>query len=174
MREIESRFGIQNFKNNYKHYVEKSNKDELDVFYQSRRYSSVLGGKDFRNNIFERIQKLSLSAEVVGKDRILVPPSVEEVLHVVADYYQVTINKITVRDNKKNNSARKVAIYLCRMIVGLSLLDIADQMGGIAYTSVSNSMARTKGNGELMLVVERLASWLRNGAPTLLDVDGKI
>jgi len=89
------------------------------------------GGSVTLDTAYEALRHLNISeVKEVNTDLIL---------NVVSRYFDVTTDEILSKNrNKKLVTARHVAMYFCRQILGESYQKIAEDFGGLNHTSVSD------------------------------------
>lgn len=139
--EIIKRFGKKSFRQNYIKFVENNNDNELDNFYASSKYNPALGNVEFCK-LIDEIKSHSLSAEIVGADRIRKPPTMEEIINYASQYFGVERNSIIKINRISGNIPRQIVIYVCRKLGGKSLKEIAGSIGNINYKGVSKAISR--------------------------------
>lgn len=158
--EIIKRFGAKQFAKSYKSFVESKRNKPTDYF-TNAIYKPVLGDDDFCRMIDEYINSHSLSAEIVGKNRIVTPPSIEAILKLVASHFDIKPAQIYKSTNGVSNPARKIAIYICREFGGYHLHEIGKFMGGVTYKAIASVINRIKYNREQMLIAKLLIKKLK-------------
>ena len=89
------------------------------------------GGSVTMDTAYDALQHLNISeVKEINTDLII---------NVVSRYFDVTTEEILSKNrNKKIVTARHVAMYFCRQILGDSYQKIADDFGGLNHTSVSD------------------------------------
>lgn len=140
--EIVKRFGKKSFPINYKQFIYDKSRLDLDDFYQSKNIKSVLGGDDFCRMMDEYVSTHSLSAEIVGKDRILTPLSIKEIADYVTQHFGINHESISVINTATGNPARYIFIYICRQFGGYTLSEISNALGNISYKGISKALTR--------------------------------
>ena len=80
--------------------------------------------------IFEYLKKQSLSKEVIGIKNIASTPSLEKIIFVVAEHYDMEIHQVTQSNIRTKNPARQLTMLLAREVSGYSLQEIAGFMEG--------------------------------------------
>jgi len=111
----------------YKSYVEKSDKDDfIEDFYSKKYTAAVMGSKDFKKQICNKI----ISLNHVNKDRSIKNlndhVTADQIINSVAKVFKVKINAITDRHigRATTNFPRKLAMYLCQIYAKNSLYEI--------------------------------------------------
>jgi chromosomal replication initiation ATPase DnaA len=64
-------------------------------------------------------------------------PTIEEVIRVVVDYFNVTYSSVLNNDKGRKLLARKYAIFLSQRLTGESQRIIGKKFGGLTYSTVS-------------------------------------
>jgi REP element-mobilizing transposase RayT len=141
----------------YADYVMAGVDDEIAQLYSTSRLPRIIGDKHFKQRIHE--QSLPTESNKPATQSAL---SMRQVIDGVADSYGVSIDDITCMAEgfKKENEARKVAMYLCQELLDAKLTDIANHFHLNHYGSVSyaTKQVRTtvKGDGEFRQKLEVL------------------
>ncbi len=118
-------------------------------------------------------QKMSMAtAEEVLRDLVdsekLKPLTIEPVLRVVADHFDVRIADLRGRSRQRQVVyPRQIAMHLCKeLIPSLSLSDIGEAFGGKDHTTVLYSCEKvakeTKKNGDLRKTIETLTKRIQS------------
>ncbi len=115
----------QRFKG-YVNYVAQGVDEETAKFYQKGNLPSIIGDKDFKVWVYEKLLP-KLTAE--EKSRVIQPNLTMDIItNEVAVNYGICrddIRQITMGPQKENE-ARKLAMYLCQELSATKLRDIAD------------------------------------------------
>lgn len=167
--EIINRFGELDFFVSYKKFVESDLIIDIPDYNQNSNLLPVLGSNEFRQMIDWYVKNRSLSAEIVGADRILVPPKISEIVRVVSQHFNLDEKHICDPSRGTKNCARRITIYICRDLGGYSLPEIAKVMGGISYKGVSNAICRIKSNVAEITIANKLIIQLRSGAKSISE-----
>jgi chromosomal replication initiator protein len=91
--------------------------------------------------------------DLMGRER-LQPPSVEAILRVVAEHFDVRLTDLRGRSRQRQISyPRQIAMYLCKSLIhGISFKDIAAEFGGKDHSTVIYSVQKIdeelKGNAQ--------------------------
>jgi putative transposase len=144
--EIVQRFGENSFGLKYKIFMHDKSCFDLDAFYCAEKLKPILGGDDFCKMMDEYIGAHSLSAEIVGKDRIINRPSIEEIIDYVCEYFGISSQSIGTINKATGNPPRDIFMYICREFGGYPLQQIAEALGNINYKGVSKAVARISRN----------------------------
>lgn len=135
-----AKFGDVLQRQKYKLFIEEGIDNELDTFFDKLKRLPVLGTKTFITTITEKyLKNKSLSSEVPEQNVLLKKRflSLDELLTVVADYYQVDLEKLKITSHAKRNKPRSVAIYLATITTGQSLRVIANVFTKVTYSDIS-------------------------------------
>ena len=154
-------FGPRSFRENYRKFVELNSDTDLDEFYRDPNPKAVLGDEDFCKLIDEHINSYCLSAEIVGADRIVIPPSIQEIIYAVSKYFDIDVESIYEINKQSGNSARQIAIFICRISGGYSLQKIANLIGNITYKGISKAIARVTENEAQLKIANKIMSELK-------------
>jgi len=167
--EIIKRFGVKNFRDNYMQFVSSQTNKSVDEDFNISSNQPVLGNDDFRQMIDDYVKSHSPSAEIVGKDHILVSPSMESIINDVAAHFNTEPEYIYRPSQTVLNTPRRIAIYLCRALGGFHLHEIGKAMGGISYKTISNTINRVKGNKNQLMIANLLIEEIRNNSRSIYD-----
>ncbi len=163
--EIIKRFGQNNFVQSYKKFVEYGVNQEINLP-EEKKNPSILGGKDFCEIIIQYVKAHSLSAEIVGADRILVAPSMQSILNIVSDHFGINDKNISQKSRKIKNVPRNITIYICRRLGGCSLQEIGNMMG-LSYKGVSSAIQRVQADAHQLKIANELILQMNNNAKTI-------
>jgi len=168
--EIIHRFGKNRFVDHYKQYVEsENNTNESESFFNNKENSVVLGSDQFRHQIDEYVKLHSLSAEIVGADRILIPADIDTITKLVAEYFKISPASIRTSSRGIRNDARNMCIYICREFGGYKLADIATLMGNVSYKAISSSICRFESDKVQIKIANDLIEKLKKKARRLSE-----
>ena len=121
----------------YANFVEQGVDDEMKTFYNKGNQPSVLGDSDFKSKIAnEQFPELPIAE----RTRIVQPNiPMEQVTKGVAKYFKTTEKKLRTvnKGPTKGDEARKLAMYLCQELSGVTLREIAEYFGLKHIGSVS-------------------------------------
>lgn len=112
----------------YKRFVEEGLSGRIANPFDAAIDGWIVGSKEF----VERVQTVCLA-----DDELVGPQNVEDVLTVVAERYE-TLPVVLLRRGRHGNVGREVAILLCRELLNVSAVEIAEAFG---LTSSGLSMA---------------------------------
>jgi REP element-mobilizing transposase RayT len=115
-------------------FVLSGNEEALERFYESKRYSPVLGRREFAQKV--RGPEVKFPREIPRYHRRRVQPSPEQVIGKVAETYKVANEKVLRGVRGKENEARKVAMYLVRRCCDETLVETARLFGLGSYGAV--------------------------------------
>lgn len=148
--EMVSRFGRGSRRfSEYRTFMRSGVQKELMEFYREGYQRPILGGKEFVRWVKEKIgEKARVRAEIPQSRKVFVH-GVEEIVGATAKVYGKTVQELLKRRRGRENEARGMAIYLCRVLGGHNLEDIGKVMGLKNYSSVSSAYLAVKGRVEL-------------------------
>jgi hypothetical protein len=158
-----SRFGRdkEEVRNKYKEFVEEGLRGRVENPFKNVFGQVVLGGDEFKEKIKGLLKGQRISEEIVERKRLKGSPRAEDVVREVAGVFRVREEAIKGK-GRRDNRARKVAIYLVKRYSGLSNEEIGELFGGIHYSAVSKVSARVEremeGDKKLSKLVEALNS----------------
>ena len=122
----------------YERYVGEGVDVDIAQHYNKGNQASILGGKDFKSEIYEEILP-QLKAQEKG---MIIRPEItmQEITKTIAKRYRtetLALRKV-VKGPTKGNEARKLAMYLSQELSGATLQDIADYFnlshrGSVSY-----------------------------------------
>jgi len=101
----------------------------------------ILGSKEFIEKIKESVRESELDKEIVERKRLTDYVAPEEILAVVTKYFQTSM-KVLRNQKSRNNTAKKVAIYLIKRYSGLNNNEIGKLFGGVHYSAISKTSTR--------------------------------
>ena len=124
----------------------------------------ILGGVEFVEKIKGMLNDEPMGREIVERKRLQKLPNPKEVLEAVASAFEVEEESILSKGTK-DNTPRKVAIYLVKRYTGLGNEEISNIFGGIHYSAVSKTATTLESNlgrdKKLAKVVESLISKIK-------------
>lgn len=100
----------------------------------------MLGGEGFVSRIKALIGGTPVSHEIAERKRIMDAPKAEDILKAVA--LALGVRENSIRRSGRDNTARKMAVYLIKRYSGLGNREIGEFFGGIHYSAVSKICAR--------------------------------
>jgi len=141
----------------YKNYVELGVDDALLLFFGKGNQAAVLGGNRFRE---QALIKNTTEIDLCKKKQVRVKPHFNQVIAVTAGIFHVTDDDILLvqKGRQKRNLPRKVAMYLCQQVSGMSLDAIASAFGIHHRGGVSNALTEVR---QLLLESESLKKKIR-------------
>ena len=142
-------------------FVRKGIPPEVDEFYNKQRLSPIFGSKDFVQKIKEKyIIPDTVSYEISDGKIFRSFISLEMIIRIVCEKFDIPISVIHNSVRSKRNDARNIAIYLARKVGGHSLNDIASSFGSINYSGVSSAICRVQkeiqNNNDLSVLIKNL------------------
>ncbi len=167
--EIINRFGKLYFIISYKKFVESDLAIDISDYNKNSKLPPVLGSNEFRQMIDRHVKNHSLSAEIIGANRILVPPKIPEIVRAVSLYFNLNEELICNPSRGTKNCARRIAIYICRDLGGYSLPEIAKAMGSISYKGISNAICRLKSSSRELTIANKLIIQLKSGSKSISE-----
>ncbi|MCL5422073.1 MAG: transposase [Nitrospirae bacterium] len=141
-----SKFGndIKRGREKYRRYVEeglKEGREETPL--KAVQGQVVLGGEDFVEKIKRMLKGRELSSDILERKRFMVVPNPGDVIKEVAKTFE-TDEELIKKKGRKDNTARKAAIYFVQRYSGLSNEEIGKIFGGIHFSAVSKASDRLK------------------------------
>lgn len=117
----------------------------------------ILGSKAFAEEMKGKIRKI-LTEEILERKELrgFIPSQL--IMEKVAQYYKVAEQKL--KESGKANLPRKAALCILQRKSGLSNKEIAGLFSGIHYTTVSQTVRRTKDNKEILRAVQEIEEQL--------------
>ncbi len=136
--------------------------EDLYSFFDKKNMPSLLGSKKFvdriRNDFFGQL----VHPEIPESKRST--RDAQSIIKEVARISAISKAELYVQRRGKENLPRDIAIYLVRMMTGLSLSDIGTIFGIESYSTVSNSIERInkkiKADRDLVNTIAKLKSKL--------------
>ena len=109
----------------YRGYVEAGTDEDIKRFYNKGNIATILGGVAFKESLIEIKEERDEMVEQVV--RMSEKPSPEAIVNAVAMEYQVKAERVKQKQQGKRqfNMARKVAIYCCQEVGGMTREEIA-------------------------------------------------
>lgn len=126
----------------YIEYINEGVAEEIRTFYLKKYRSPILGDKEFIERSLEKVtesQKSSSNPDISRSQKLL---TLDEVIDVVYQYYNVDKNSLSSSKRGENNLPRKMAIYLCRGYCQVSYRVIAHHFKLIKGRSISQLISR--------------------------------
>lgn len=159
---ILSKFGRnkEEARKKYKEFVNEGTGTGVENSLKNLYKKTVLGGDEFIEKIKESLKGKPISSEIVERKRLIEYPKPDEIIRAVAKVF--SIKRGDVKGNgSRDNTARKVAIYLIKRYAGLSN-QATGELFGIHYSAVSKVSGRLKAkmkdDKRLFKLIERLVS----------------
>jgi putative transposase len=141
-----SKFGndIKKSKEKYRRYVEEGLKEGIEETpLKAVQGQVVLGGEDFVEKIKRMVKGKELSSDILERKRFMALPNPSDVMKEVAKVFRADEEQLREK-GRKDNTARKAAIYLVQRYSGLSNEEIGKIFGGIHFSAVSKASQRLK------------------------------
>ncbi len=141
-----SKFGsaVKRGREQYRAYVEAGlEKGIQETPLKALQGQVVLGGDDFVEKIKKTLKGKVLSSDILERKRFMTLPNPGDVIKEVARAF-VTDEELLKEKGRKDNTARKAAIYFIQRYSGLSNEEIGRIFGGIHFSAVSKASARLK------------------------------
>ncbi len=123
-------------------FVLSGNDEELEEFYSASRQQPVLGSEKFRSKLARKTIKVS--REHPRHERMLVCPSVAQVVKAVGHVYGVKPSAILVGRRGHESESRKVAMHLVKRLCDLTLQETAKEFGVTSYGTIGWASAQVK------------------------------
>lgn len=141
-----SKFGsnIKKGREKYRAYVEEGLKEGIEETpLKAVQGQAVLAGEDFMERIKRMLRGKELSSDILERKRFMVMPNPGDVIKEVAKAFG-TDEELLKEKGRKNNTARKAAIYFAQRYSGLSNEAIGKIFGGVHFSAVSKASERLK------------------------------
>ena len=134
--------GMRNKYKGYQSFVAAGIDDEIKQFYSKGNVASVLGDRQFREEVQGREKEpVSEWADVLREK-----PAMEAICRAVAKVSKVDLKSIVDGHNSRlrKNQPRKLAMYLCQMLSDEKLANIAEYFGLQSVGSVCPAISEMK------------------------------
>lgn len=140
-----SKFGLDKMeaRNKYRAYVEEGVTAELESPLKNIQGQAVLGDEEFVCEIKKMLNGKILSREIVERKRLTTQLRPSEIISKVALTFGIDVNTI-IEKRRRDNIARKVAIYYVQRHTGLNNEEIGRMFGGIHSSAVSKASTAVK------------------------------
>ncbi len=131
----------------YKVFVEGSENNPLNAFYEKAYINPVLGDVKYKKRV---LSGLSESIDLPDINRVKPRPDLDDIVKAVTDYYRVEESVIwqSRRGYRVISHARLMTMYLCQRVAGMKLKMIAEIFGLSSYASASSSIRLIRGRIE--------------------------
>jgi len=162
-----SQFGPDNVisRQNYRDFVIKGLQQPKKNPFTELYGQVILGSTEFIEKIKESVRERELDKEIVERKRLTDYVAPGEILSVVSNYFKIHIEDI--KDKRcRNNTAKKVAIYLMKRYSGLSNSEIGHIFGGVHYSAISQSSKRLEVEIEMDEKLHKLIKDLMSNVKT--------
>lgn len=141
-----SKFGsdIKKGREKYRRYVEEGLKEGIgETPLKAVQGQVVLGGEDFVEKIKRIFKGKELSSDISERKRFMALPNPGDVIKEVAKAFG-TDEEVLKEKGRKDNTARKAAMYFVQRYSGLSNEEIGKIFGEIHFSAVSKASQRLK------------------------------
>ncbi len=145
-------------KKRYREFVNKGLLEEKTNPFKALYGQVILGGEEFIEKAKGFLKGEAISQEIVERKRLKDNAKPEEIMGAVASVFGIKQETLQGRGDR-NNTPKKVAIYLIKRYAGLSNQEIGKLFGGMHYSAVSKSSTRF----EKEMAENRRLSTLVNG-----------
>jgi len=142
---ILSQFGssIKRAREKYKGYVEEGLKKRIETPLKNVYGQIILGEEGFIEKVKLTLKGKDLSREITERKRLMVKLNPEEIIKKVAETFGA--EEVAIKEKgRKDNIARKVALYFIHRYSGLSNTEIGKIFGGIHFSTISKASFRLK------------------------------
>jgi len=141
-----TRFEPGNARQNYRRFVESGIDGETREFFANASPGPILGSKEFRERMEERVLAAGIGSDPERPDgrRVTDRPSLDAIAAAVAHAYEVSLTDLRPGSLRRRASsrARGALVQLGRELGGLSLAAIATWIGYRSYAGASKAMIR--------------------------------
>ena len=114
--------------------------EDIYSFFEKKNMPSLLGSKEFIDRIKNDFFGQLVHPEIPESKRPT--QDVQSIINEVTRFLVISKAELYFQRRGKENPPRDIAIYLVRMMTGLSLSDIGTIFGIESYSTVSNSIER--------------------------------
>lgn len=142
---ILSQFGssAKRAREKYKGYVEEGMKKRIETPLKNVYGQIILGEEGFIEKIKLTLKGKDLSHEIAERKRLMVKLNPEEIIKKVAETFGE--EEVAIKEKgRKDNIAKKVALYFIHRYSGLSNTEIGKIFGGIHFSTISKASFRLK------------------------------
>ena len=126
---------------NYRQFVTEALGKDQDSPLSQLYGQLALGSEEFIEEIKALLKGEKISGEIVERKRLEDRPEPDKILAAVASAFGEPKGRL-VEKKGRNNTAKKVAIYLMKRYSCLDNKEIGQVFGGLHYSAVSKSAAR--------------------------------
>ncbi len=153
---------------NYRQFVTGALGKDQDSPLKQLYGQLVLGSEEFIEKIKTLLKDEKISQEIVERKRLKYYPRLDKILGAVASAFGEPQCRL-VEKQGRNNTAKKVAIYLMKRYGCLDNKEIGQLFGGLHYSAVSKAAARLEKelskDKDLAKLVDRLMSHVNGLLP---------
>ena len=139
-----SRFTQRNRKKAFIDFMRSKIEEPVNTFYDSRRWSPVLGSRKFIEKVRRQIKGRHNDLKEVPEAKQYLQPDLGECFNAVQKTYGCTRPDLLRGIRGQRNEARAMAMYICRRIGGMKHEAIAKEFGVGGYSAISSMIARTE------------------------------
>jgi len=127
----------------YREFVELELEEEFEYPYEKVVAQSILGNEDFVKEAVAKHEASIAESGVTSRGALLGDVSLQEISQTICDHYGIRSLKIAaIEENATCRKARNVFIYLARIHTYSSNAEIAQFLGDIGRTGVSECYRR--------------------------------
>lgn len=150
----------------YRRFVEEALGKDLESPLKRVYGGVILGGDKFIRDVLRRMEGKDVQRQDISYRRQLrVTKDVEEIIHAIGSYFNVT-REVILEDKRV---FRNVAIYFSKKYTGLTNREIGSFLGGISYSAITRVYQRF---GEKMLKDRELRKQIVEIGNILSNVKG--
>ncbi|MFC1891909.1 helix-turn-helix domain-containing protein [Thermodesulfobacteriota bacterium] len=126
----------------YRTFVSKETPEDINRIFAGKKLPSVLGQKDFVDNIKAVFFKSSDFEDVPEIKRLA--PDINKILTSVCRFYKIEEDDLLESRRGYFNEPRNIAVYLVRYLRNDTLKRVGEQFGIQKYSTVSSIVERVK------------------------------
>ncbi len=146
--------------NSYSQFINEGiDIDTADFFNQEHR-PSIFGNSAFKNNLLKSISDEKRQFSINDYNRTRIQPPVESIIQLCIQLFEIDEKILFSSQRGKLNLPRKLAIYACRMLGGISTPKIAKIFGCKNHSYISKAVLEIDNeinqNGNLRNLINRL------------------
>ena len=131
----DGRNGVQR----YRRFVEEALGRDLESPLKRVYGGVILGGDKFIRDVLRRMEGRDVRRQDISYRRQLrITKDVEEILHAIGSYFNVT-RDVILEDKRE---FRNIAIYLSKKYTGLTNREMGSLLGGISYSAITRVYQR--------------------------------
>lgn len=126
----------------YRQFISIENDEQMIKIIEGKKWPSILGSESFVDWIKGKYYESKVDEEIPQSTEL--NPSVEMILKLVCDYYEISEADLLKTRRGRSNEPRNVLIYLVRWFRRESLKEIGQQFKIEKYSTVSSIIERVK------------------------------